>query len=121
MAPRSGKRWVNDGLLRDRLDDLTGGGIEVAQFLVDVMRGDEPDLQGPVRLAAALEINNRMFGKAQQRIEVGTPEDPVMEGLTDEQLLRLRERLVKDVMAVEVVGEARRLPVGGGSSEDSDE
>ena len=80
-----------DRLLRKALDDETAGGIEVARFLVRVMRGDEPELVGSPQMVAALEINNRLFGRSKERVEVTASGDPELDGLSDEDLRRIVE------------------------------
>lgn len=73
--------------LKAWLHNLTGGGEDVARFVVDTMNDD--DVPRNVRLQAATFIAERLFGKADQHTTHEVSFNPLLlrvSGLSDAQL-----------------------------------
>lgn len=65
------------GLIARRIMELTGNGEEIVDFLLSMMRGNNPGGASPkLRLQAAQELLNRSIGKPSENVTISKGEAP---------------------------------------------
>ena len=74
--------------MRDRISELTDGGQDILKFMANVMKGTEAGMEDErCRIAAAVWLGDRFYGKAKQTIELqsgpGDPQQPSTPPLRD--------------------------------------